>query len=73
MILRGCCSSISIFGFFMLAPLGPFWSALRKKGRKDRSDGANMPLKLGQIEVLRHSDGMHSVFERNADRSYEKD
>jgi len=44
--------------------LGPFWSVLRKKGRKDRSTGANMPFKPGQIEVLRHSDGMPSVFER---------
>jgi hypothetical protein len=44
--------------------LGPFWSVLRKKGRKDRSTGATMLSKPGQIEVIRHSDGMHSVFER---------
>src|SRR5882672_5031598 len=56
MILRGCCSSASMRGFFIFAPCcAPLWSISAKRARKfDKkivSAGANMPHKLGRIEV----------------------
>src|ERR1019366_1692853 len=52
MILRGCCSSVSVFGFFMLGSLLRLpLHRTREKGRKDCPTAANIPVKGGRIEV----------------------